>query len=110
MSRHQVALSEAEQALNLAAKENWNFDAILADHRLGSGLSGTDAAAEIGRRVGRAFPTLVITGDTAAERLTEVHTSGFAILHKPVDPDELRRALASLLRGGHAPATGCDST
>ena len=107
-----LCAAEAEQALNLAAKENWHFDAILADHRLGSGLTGTDAAAEIGRRVGRAFPTLVITGDTAAERLTEVHTSGFAILHKPVDADELRRALASLLRGGGAmpPITSCDST
>ena len=45
------------------------------------------------------FPTMLVTGDTAEERLTEVSSSGFALLHKPVEADELRRTLASLLRG-----------
>jgi two-component system CheB/CheR fusion protein len=89
-----------EEALALAAKENWRFDAIVADHRLGAGLTGTETAKEIRRRAGRAIPTLVVTGDTARERLAEVSASGFGILHKPVDTDKLCGTLASLLSGG----------
>jgi len=40
--------------------------------------------------------------------LAEVSASGFAMLHKPVDGDELCAKLASILSGGSslAPATG----
>jgi DNA-binding response OmpR family regulator len=78
----------------------WRFDAIIADHRLGVGLSGTETAVEIGKRAGRAIPTLIVTGDTAPERISEVHASGFEMMHKPVTPDELARKMAQLLRGG----------
>ena len=86
-----------EEALALAAREGWRFNAILADHRLGAGLTGTAAAKEISRQAGRAIPTLVVTGDTAREPLTEISASGFAMLHKPVDTDKLCEILASLL-------------
>jgi PAS domain S-box-containing protein len=86
-----------EEALALAAREGWRIDAILADHRLGAGLTGTAAAKEISRRAGHAIPTMVVTGDTAREPLLEVSASGFAMLHKPVDVDELCGTLASLL-------------
>jgi CheY-like chemotaxis protein len=86
-----------EEALALAAREGWRFDAILADHRLGAGLTGTAAAKEISRRAGRAIPTLIVTGDTAREPLTEISASGFAMLHKPVDTDKLFETLAALL-------------
>jgi len=42
---------------------------------------------------------MVVTGDTAPIRLTDIFAGGFEMLHKPVDADFLRRALASLLRG-----------
>jgi PAS domain S-box-containing protein len=91
-----------EEALALAAREGWRFEAILADHRLGAGLTGTAAAKEISRRAGRAIPTLIVTGDTAREPLTEISASGFAMLHKPVDTDKLCEILASLLpAAGH---------
>ena len=95
-----LSAASGEEALDLAAQEKWRFDAIIADHRLGPGLTGNAAAEEIARRAGRAFPTMLVTGDTAEERLTEVFSSGFALLHKPVEADDLRRTLASLLRGG----------
>jgi CheY-like chemotaxis protein/anti-sigma regulatory factor (Ser/Thr protein kinase) len=92
-----LGAASGEEALERAAHENWRFDAIISDHRLGSGLTGNAVAKEIARRAGRPFPTLLVTGDTAKERLAEVSASGFALLHKPVEADELRRALASLL-------------
>jgi len=92
-----LSAGDGEEALALAAQSKWEFDAIIADHRLGPGLTGNAAAAEIARQAGRAFPTMLVTGDTDEERLTEVSASGFALLHKPVAADDLRRALASLL-------------
>jgi CheY-like chemotaxis protein len=86
-----------EDALNLAAKEGWRFDVIVADHQLGDGLSGIETAREIHRRTGCAIPILMLTGDTARERIAEIGASGFAILHKPVDAEDLRRELARLL-------------
>ena len=96
-----LSAASGEEALDFAAQEEWRFDAIVADHRLGPGLTGNAAAKEIARRAGRHFPTLLVTGDTAGERLTEVSSSGFALLHKPIEAEELRRALASLMRATH---------
>jgi hypothetical protein len=67
---------------------------VIADHRLGSGLKGVAAAKEIVWRAGHAFPTLVLSGDTAKERIAEIAASGFEMLHKPVGSDDLRRALS----------------
>jgi PAS domain S-box-containing protein len=88
-----------EGALALAEREGWRFDAILADYRLGAGLTGIEAATEIFRRAGFAIPTLVLTGDTAVEPILELSSTAFTLLHKPADPDELLEILASLSSG-----------
>jgi CheY-like chemotaxis protein len=72
---------------------------IISDQRLGPGLTGNAAATEMARRAGRALPTLLVTGDTAENRLAEAFSSGFVVLHKPVDAGDLRRSLTSLLLG-----------
>jgi CheY-like chemotaxis protein/anti-sigma regulatory factor (Ser/Thr protein kinase) len=87
-----------EDALAVAAKEDWRLDMIIADYRLGSGLTGTATAKEIERRAGRLFPVLVLTGDTAKERIAEINASGFALLHKPVAADDLRREVTRMAR------------
>jgi CheY-like chemotaxis protein len=96
-----LSAASGEEALDRGALENWRIDAVIADHRLGPGLTGAGAAAEIARRAGRSVPTILVTGDTAPERLAEVSGSGFALLHKPVNADDLRRKLANLLREGN---------
>ena len=95
-----IGVESGEEALEVGEREGWRFDAIIADHRLGAGLSGTETAVVIGKRAGRPIPTLIVTGDTAPERISEVHASGFEMMHKPVTPDELGRRMARLLRGG----------
>jgi CheY-like chemotaxis protein len=87
-----------EQALEIGEQEGWRFDMIIADHRLGAGMSGTQTALQIAVRAGRSIPTLIVTGDTAPERIAEIHASGFEIMHKPVMPEELSRRMACLLR------------
>lgn len=49
---------------------------------------------------GMDIPALMITGDTAPERLREAMSSGVPLLHKPVTPDGLYRALVGLV-GAH---------
>ena len=74
-------------------------DLIIADYRLDAGVTGKDAIDMIRGIVDKKVPAIIITGDTAPERLREAEESGFAILHKPVKPEELliavRRALSS---------------
>ncbi len=73
-------------------------DAIIADLRLGGALTGPETALRICARLGQPLPILIVTGDTAPERVREVLASGCRILHKPVGAEELRRALASMLQ------------
>ncbi|MCW2285615.1 PAS domain S-box-containing protein [Rhodoblastus acidophilus] len=93
-----IGVESGEEAIEVGEREGWRFDLVIADHRLGAGLSGTETAIEIAARAGRTIPTLIVTGDTAPERISQVYTSGFEMLHKPVNPHELARKLATLLR------------
>ncbi len=92
-----VAASDGKQALDVAERDGWRFGCIVTDQRLGAGLTGVETANEILRRSGRALPTLVLTGDTAKENITEIVASGFEVMHKPVPSEPLRRALARMM-------------
>jgi PAS domain S-box-containing protein len=93
-----LGAASGEEAIDRAAQENWRVEAIIADYRLGPGLTGASAIAEIVRQAGRSVPAMLVTGDTAQERLAEASGGGFVLLHKPVNAAELREKLASLLR------------
>ena len=94
-----ISAASGEEALDRAAAEDWRFDAIIADYRLGGALTGVAASKEIERRAGRAVPTIVLTGDTAVERISEMDASGYVVLHKPVGAERLRGELERLLCG-----------
>jgi len=93
-----TAVASGEEALDLICEKSSGFDAVIADHRLGPGLTGTAAAREIQMRIGRPLPTLIVTGDTDPARIADVHASGFDMLHKPVAAGDLRRKLAKLVQ------------
>ena len=97
-----MAAATGEEAVRFASQEDWRFDAIVADHRLGAGLTGAAAAAKIARAAGRVIPTTIVTGDSAKDRLAEIHASGFTVLHKPVKAEDLRRRLAKALAAPYA--------
>jgi signal transduction histidine kinase/CheY-like chemotaxis protein len=93
-----VARDEASAALALsAARHNGRpFDAMLCDFRLADGADGLDAALRLRERFAPGLPLLLITGETAPERLQRVRDSGVPVLFKPVDPDRLLQALTGL--------------
>ena len=89
---------------------------VLADYRLRehrTGVQAIEAVREVLRLDGGPeVGALIITGDTAPERLREAHASGLQLLHKPVPAEQLHATLLSLwfqiqaVRLGSASATG----
>ena len=50
----------------------------------------------------RSIPAILITGDTAPERIADAQASGLLLLHKPLSNARLRAAVGNLQRGrGH---------
>jgi len=82
-----------EQALHIIQQQGVP-DYILCDHRLRGGLTSLDLIRQLKQRLKVLPPLLIITGDTAPDRLREAGSSGYPVLHKPVDMDELQRAMA----------------
>lgn len=82
-------------------------DVIIADYRLTRHTTGADVVCQIEHQLDRSIPALLITGDTAPERLVEARATGHWVLRKPVAPAQLRTALYKLLHdsGIGSPAT-----
>jgi signal transduction histidine kinase/CheY-like chemotaxis protein len=72
-------------------------DLILTDYRLGAGATGSAAIETILAHLGRRIPAIIVTGDTSPLRLGEAAESGHRLLHKPIDAEALRAAMAESL-------------
>ena len=71
-------------------------DVVISDYRLREQRTGIEAIAAMRALLGESLPALLITGDTAPERLREAQASGIPLLHKPVSPGKLYRKLIEL--------------
>jgi len=87
-------LKEAEQVLD---GEALNIDVIIADFRLRRRENGIDTVHQLRTRLG-GVPALLVTGDTAPERLREAQASGLPLLHKPVPAGKLRQTILAALQ------------
>lgn len=74
-------------------------DLIVADYRLEGNVTGSEAIQNIREILDQDIPAIIITGDTAPERLREAKKSGLPILHKPVHPEELIIAVRDAILG-----------
>lgn len=93
-----ASLAVESEAEALAFVDEFAPDLILADYRLRGHRTGHEAIAAIRERVGHPLPAIIVTGDTAADRLRNVHAGGTTLLHKPVVPGQLHAAISGLLR------------
>ena len=64
---------------------------IVADYRLAHGATGSQAIQRLQAAFGAPIPGILLTGDTSPERLREAAATGFDLVHKPIQPDELLR-------------------
>lgn len=92
---HCQASQSIEDALTMATAHP--PDLIISDYRLREQCSGLTAIKSLRAALGDSLPALLITGDTAPDRLREASKSGLPLLHKPVSPNELYRSLLSVL-------------
>ncbi|ANC90924.1 response regulator [Azospirillum humicireducens] len=72
-------------------------DVILSDYRLRDGWSGITAVRAVREACGAAVPAIILTGDTGPELMAAAKTEQVRILHKPVQPNDLRRQIESLI-------------
>ncbi|MBS4098051.1 MAG: response regulator [Sulfuricella sp.] len=90
-----VTAESAEEALQLIG--GYAPDLIVADYRLRNNQTGIAAIGMIRAQLGDSIPGILVSGDTLPARLREANASGFELLHKPVNPDELNTRIKSLL-------------
>ena len=89
-----ASTAEALQAQAAAAP-----DLVLADFRLAHHDSGLKAIAALRRRQPD-LPALLVSGDTADDRLRQARDAGIPLLHKPVSVSRLLEAMAEALGPG----------
>ena len=90
------AVESIEEALAMARAHP--PDVIVSDYRLREQRTGAEAIAAVRALLENTLPALLITGDTAPERLREAQASGIPLLHKPVSPSQLYRGLMEVLK------------
>jgi signal transduction histidine kinase/CheY-like chemotaxis protein len=73
-------------------------DLIISDYRLRGGENGIEVVELLRNEFNVDIPALLVTGDTAPDRLRDAEASGLPILHKPLNPARLRTLIANLLR------------
>ena len=89
-----TSVKDVKQKLQLSYKP----DIILADYRLQEHETGVNVIHAIyDYYQDNTIPAVIITGDTAPNRIKEAKESGFQLLHKPVSGGKLRAILNSIL-------------
>jgi len=98
-----VTAGSLEEALPLLRRAP---DLAIADYRLRDGAVGADALRALQARFGADMPAILITGDTAPDRIREAKASGYHLLHKPVPPNRLKVLMAYLIGVREKAASG----
>lgn len=92
-----TAATAAQAEAAVAALEG-HVDLVLSDLHLGDGDDGQDVVATVRRMCGRDVPAILVTGETARERLQRLDAGGDPVMFKPVRPRELFDAMQVLLQ------------
>src|SRR6185503_17889306 len=83
-------------------------DLIISDYHLANGKTGIEAIERIEAAFGASIPAVLISGDTAPERLRDARDKGYILLHKPVEPMRLGTVMHHLFKedGGKEDTAG----
>lgn len=95
---HQVVTADSgDDAIAQLATWPIRPDLIISDYRLRDGENGIDMVERLRSEYNETIPAMLITGDTAPDRLIEAQASGLLLLHKPVSNSRLRAAIVNLV-------------
>lgn len=93
-----------EQALDLDWPQPPHL--IVSDYRLRHQTTGGQAIDQLRAHWGAPIPAILLTGDTAKERLREATSTGIPLLHKPVSPLQLHHMIRATCSEAWAGAGG----
>ena len=95
-----VTAKSASEAIKKLTHDDLVPSMIVADYRLEYDQTGDVAIELIREEFNSDIPAIIVTGDTSADRVKEATNSGFRLLHKPVQADDLIAELSVMLSGG----------
>ena len=95
------AAASGEEALQLAARAERSFDAIVSDFRLPGAWDGLKLIEELRRLEGRRTPALLLSGEFAVDALRSEAPGDVQVMAKPPDLPRLRALLAGFAQGEH---------
>lgn len=96
---HALCCVECESCLATLKTIDTPPDIIVADYRLRNNQTGVQAIEMLRKTFEQEIPAMILTGDTAPERLTEVVSSGLPIMHKPIEAGALQTEIERMLKG-----------
>lgn len=85
----------SEKALELSKQSRPNL--IIADYRLPGEMDGIELIDEIRQHHEVYIPAILITGDTAPDRMKNVESADVVVLHKPVESEILENTINDAL-------------
>ncbi|WP_207461110.1 PAS domain S-box protein [Azospirillum sp. SYSU D00513] len=94
--------ASAEEVVRALRAGSRRPDLVVSDYHLSSGKTGLEVIRTLRGLYGASLPCILLTGDTAADRVAEAREAGAVLLQKPIKPAELRDAVRALREGGPA--------
>ena len=73
------------------------LDILIVDYHLGDGMTGTEVAEVIGRKLGHGVPTIIMTGDPANAEVPWLSNSPVWLIRKPICPSSLVAGIGPLI-------------
>lgn len=93
-----VAGEYAEDVMRKLDLAGLRPDLLVCDYRLPHGTTAIHVIKRM-RELWGDLPAVILTGDTGAETLHDIHASGAILLHKPIAPARLRAMMYFALHG-----------
>ena len=91
-----VAASSCTEMLDRASGFTTTPDLIISDYRLRDDENGITTIERLRTEFNNDIPAILITGDTAPDRIREATASDCFLMHKPVSNSRLRAAIINL--------------
>ncbi len=92
-----IAVGSGDEAIARLSARPVTPALIICDYRLRDGENGVTLVERLRAQCSKAIPAILITGDTAPDRLAEAQASGLLLMHKPVPNAKLRAAIVNLM-------------
>jgi signal transduction histidine kinase len=92
-----VRCAENLEQAKVLISEGYKPDVILSDYRLRDGVTGVQLLDQLIDIQTLSCQGLLITGETGVEQLQDIVQSGYLLLHKPLDPEQLHESIKQKL-------------